>query len=151
MSSTGISRQVVAAAMSSPGPQRAQGLDIAVARVGRSGGRARWAAIAWGAALVALVTIAIGSRPAEPHTPSTAVALPLPGLHADPGPTPAVIAHRRHGVRAAAPRERTPGEDGLMGSLVFDFRPDGPVMQSWPVMRSWPVGKLGWTTNPAQS
>ena len=142
---TGIDHVVVAAPMSSPGLPRAQGLDVAVARVGRPGGRARWAAIAWGAALVALVAIAIGSRPAEPQTPSVAITLPLPGLHADPGPTPVAIVRRAPVVRAAAPRERTPGEDGLMGSLVFDFRPDVPVRQSWP------VGKLGWTTNPAQS
>jgi hypothetical protein len=131
--------------MSSPEPQRAEGLEVAVARVGRSGGRARWAAIAWGAALVALVAIAIGDRPAEQATPPVAVALPVPGLHADPGPTPSAIPRPRRVVRAAAPRERTTGEDGLMGSLVFDFRPDVPIMQSWP------VGKLGWTTNPAQS
>ena len=126
--------------MSSP-----EGLDVAVARVGRPGGRARWAAIAWGAALVALVAIAIGSRPAEPQAPSVAIALPLPGLHADPGPTPAAIVRRAPVARAAAPRERTTGEDGLMGSLVFDFRREVRVMHSWP------VGKLGWTTNPAQS
>ena len=123
--------------MNAPEPRRDQGLEIAVVRVGRSGGRARWAAIAWGAALVTLVGVAIAEKPAP-----APVTVTVPGPHADPGPVaPAVV----RVVRVPAPRERTPGEDGLMGSLVLDLKPRRLII------RSWPVGDLPWLTNPAQS
>ena len=120
-------------------PRRDQGLAVAVARVGRPGGRARWAAIVWAAALITLVGVAIADRPAPVPSP---VAVNVPGPHADPGPTPSPIVRI---VRIPAPRERTPGEDGLMGSLVLDLKPGRLII------RSWPVGKLPWLTNPAQS
>jgi hypothetical protein len=126
-------------------PGRDGGLEVAVARVGRPGGRARWAAIAWAAALVALVTVAIAERPAESGPAPVAVADVAPGPHADPGPAASEAPRHSRVVRVAAPRERTPGEDGLMGSLVFDFEPDYPFVL-W-----WPVGNLPWLTNPTQS
>ena len=98
--------------------------------------------------MVAVVAPAIGGRLTEPPAvpePRVAVA----GPHADPGPIASakpswsVPARARAGERI--PGERTTGEDGLMGSLVLDLPPQYPFVL-W-----WPVGKLGWTTNPAQS
>jgi hypothetical protein len=121
-------------------PGRDQGLEVAVARVGRSGGRARWPVIAWTAVLVTLVGVAIAGRPADNAPAPVVVSVPRP--HADPGPTPSAVVRI---VRIPAPRKRTPGEDGLMGSLVLDLEPQRLIF------RSWPVGKLPWQTNPAQS
>jgi hypothetical protein len=106
--------------MNSPEPRRDQGLEIAVARVGRPGGRARWAAIAWAAALVGLVAVAIAERPTDSPPSPVAVAVTVARPHADPGPTPSALVRV---VRIPAPRKRTTGEDGLMGSLVFDPKP----------------------------
>ena len=139
MLSTVIGRRVVAATLGEPevSRRRDEGLEIAVVRVGRPGGRARWAAILWTGALVALVAVAIAEKPAP-----APVTVTVPGPHADPGPLESAVAR---GVRMPAPRERTPGEDGLMGSLVLDLKPQRSIV------RSWPVGDLPWLTNPAQS
>jgi hypothetical protein len=117
--------------------RRDQGLEIAVARVARPGGRARWAAIAWAAALVTLVGVAIAEKPA-PAPETVNIARP----HADPGPVASALVRV---LRVPARRERTPGEDGLMGSLVLDLKPQRLIV------KSWPVGDLPWLTNPAQS
>jgi hypothetical protein len=121
-------------------PRRDQGLEVAVARIGGSGGRAAWAVIAWTAALVTLVGVAIAGRPADIAPAPVVVSVPRP--HADPGPTPSVVIRI---VRIPAARGRTPGEDGLMGSLVLDLKPQRLIL------RSWPVGRLPWLVNPAQS
>jgi hypothetical protein len=123
--------------VNAPESRRDQGLDIAVARVGRPGGRAKWAAIVWTGALVALVGVAIADKPAP-----APVAATVPRPHADPGPAASALVRV---LRVPAARERTPGEDGLMGSLVLDLEPQKVIV------RSWPVGDLPWLTNPAQS
>jgi hypothetical protein len=119
-----------------------QGIEVAVTRVGRPGGRARWAAIVWAGALVALVAVAIAERPAGSPPSDVAVAINVPRPHADPGPAASALVRV---LRVPAARVRTTGEDGLMGSLVFDPKPRRPIV------RSWPVGDLPWLTNPAQS
>ncbi len=106
------------------------GLEVAVTRVGRSGRRGRWAAILWAAVVLAPVAVAIGGRVTEPRS---APAVAGTGPHADPGPLASVSPRPGRVFRIAAPRERTTGEDGLMGSLVFDFEPEYPFVLWWPV------------------
>jgi hypothetical protein len=107
-------------------------LDVAVGHVGRSGGRARWVAIAWVVAVVAVVAPSIGQRLGEGE-PAQAPAIAIVGPHADPGPaaSPVPDAGSRP-IRAPGAPARTSGEDGLMGSLVLDLEPSYPFVLWWP-------------------
>lgn len=111
--------------------RRDPGLDVPIGRVGRRGGRGRWAAAIWAAAMVVVVAPAIGARLAEtPEAPRIAVV----GPHADPGPVASAAAtpRPRAVVRVVAPPARMSGEDGLMGSLVLDLEPHYPFVLWWP-------------------
>jgi hypothetical protein len=131
--------------MSAPEPRRDQGLEVAIGRVGRPSPRARWVAIVWAGALTALVGIAIAARPAA-QPAAAPVAVAVTGPHADPAPRASAVPLYRGVILVfTEPRKRTPGEDGLMGSLVFDLEPTRVVV------RRWPVGRLPGWTNPSQS